>query len=406
MVRQKELQIKFGSNLVEEFKMKRFYLFFYFLSFCILYHAQQIRIGLYNTQKIGCIKFTPKNGNYFIFSDSNLIYKATTFDIIEMKINNNFIDVIINGNFVHRKPNFEIIAEKNENYLEIKPIKPNLKSRLYESDFNIVVKNGFLEIVNEIDLENYLEGVVESEAGPGQKTEYYKVQAIISRTYAVKYWNKHQSSGFNLCDGTHCQAYLHKRNQSSLIDTAVKYTRQIILYDSINLLTSTFFHANCGGQTCEPDLVWNQKMLGFSSFKDTFCTHTSQANWTKKIPLKDWFSFLENKYNFPSWDSLSYTLAVNFEQTERKAFYINPIYGIPLRDIREAFKLKSTFFDCKKEGDFLVLRGRGFGHGVGLCQEGAMGMAKYGYTFEQILSYYYPNRKLGEIPIFSSFLRK
>ena len=147
-------------------------------------------------------------------------------------------------------------------------------------------------------------------------------------------------------------------------------------------------------------------MEGFSSFRDTFCIHTYQTNWTKKIPLKDWFSFLESKYNFPSWDSLSYSHAVNFEQNERKAFYINPVYGIPLRDLREAFKLKSTFFSCKKEGDFLVLQGKGFGHGVGLCQEGAMGMAKYGYNFEQILSFYFPNRKIGIIPISSSSLRK
>ncbi|MFM7683669.1 MAG: SpoIID/LytB domain-containing protein [Bacteroidota bacterium] len=386
--------------------MFRLSLIFVLLSFCTLNRAQKIRIGLYNSQKISNVKFTPKNGNYFVFSDTNLIYNASTKDIIEMKINNNLIDVILNGNFLNRYSEINFVAEKNENFLETKPIRPNLKSRLYESDFTVQSKNGYLEIVNEIDLENYLEGVVESEAGPGQKTEYYKVQAIISRTYAVKYWNKHQSSGFNLCDGTHCQAYLHKRNQSSLIDTAVKYTRQIILFDSINQLASTFFHANCGGQTCEPDLVWNQKMEGFSSFKDTFCVHTFQAMWTKKIPLKDWFSFMESKYNFPSWDSLSYSLAVNFEQKERKAFYINPVYGIPLRDLRDAFKLKSTFFNCKKEGEFLVITGRGFGHGVGLCQEGAMGMAKYGYNFEQILSFYYPNRNIGKIPISSSFPRK
>jgi stage II sporulation protein D len=386
--------------------MKRFYFSFYFLVFCCFVNAQQIRIGLFHNQKIGSVKFTAKNGNYFIFSDTILIYKATTNDVVEMKIVQNSIEMNINGNLVNAQSNLSFIAEKNENFLEIKPTKPNLKSRMYENDFLIQLKKGHLEIINEIDLENYLEGVVESEAGPGQKTEYYKLQAIISRTYAVKYWNKHQSSGFNLCDGTHCQAYLHKRNQSSLIDTAIKYTRQIVLYDSINQLASTFFHANCGGQTSEPDFVWNQKMDGFSSFKDTFCIHTNQANWTKKIPLKDWFSFLEDNYNFPTWDSLSYSLALSFQQIERKAFYISPIYGIPLRDLREAFKLKSTFFNCKKEGEFMELRGKGFGHGVGLCQEGAMGMAKYGYNFEQILSFYYPNRKLGEIPISSSFLRR
>ncbi len=381
-------------------------------TFCIfvyscLTYAQQFRIGLFNTQKINALRFSPKNGTYYIFSDTSLIYEANPQDLIDLNTNSSgYIDLRINGKHIDHFPLVSLIAEKNENFLEIKVSKPNLKSRLYEGDFKISIKKGFLELVNEIDLEQYLEGVVESESGPSQKTEYYKVQAIISRTYAIKYKNKHESFGFNLCDGTHCQAYLHKRNQSSLIDSAIKYSRSIVLLDSNNELSSTFFHANCGGQTCEPDQVWNQKINGFSSFKDTFCIHTKQANWTKKIPLKEWFSFLEEKYHFPSWDSLSYAMATNFKQEERKAFYINPLFGIPLRDLRDAFKLKSTYFNCKIEGEFIVLNGKGFGHGVGLCQEGAMHMSKYGYNYEQILSFYYPNRKITEFPISSFFPRK
>jgi stage II sporulation protein D len=65
-----------------------------------------------------------------------------------------------------------------------------------------------------------------------------------------------------------------------------------------------------------------------------------------------------------------------------------------LRDIREQFKLKSTFFDAEIVGEEVLLHGRGFGHGVGLCQEGAMNMAKRGYNFDQILGYYYPQMKL------------
>jgi stage II sporulation protein D len=369
--------------------------------------AQQIRIGIFNSQKVSSARFAPKNGTYFLFSDTNFVCKVNDSDIIEVKASiHEQIELKINGNSFSNHCNLAFLSEKNENYLETKSTQPSLKPRFYEGDFVVSNKKGFLDIVNEIDIEQYLEGVIESEAGPGQNTEYYKVQAIISRTYAVRYWEKHKSSGFNLCDGTHCQAYLHKRNQTSLIDSAVKYTRRMVLYDSTKLLSSTFFNANCGGQTCEPDAVWNQKIDGFSSFRDTFCIRTTQANWTKKIPLKDWFSFIEDKYNFPTWDSLSYELAINFTQNERKSFYINPVYGIPLRDLRESFKLKSTYFNCRKEGEFIVLKGKGFGHGVGLCQEGAMNMAKYGYRHEQILSFYYPNRKLMEIPISSFFPRK
>jgi stage II sporulation protein D len=372
-----------------------------------LLKAQQIRIGLYNSQKISSIRFSLKNGSYFIFSDTILISKVTVPDIVEMKLSeNDQIQLILNNVTLNSFSDLSFVSEKNENYLETKITKPNLKPRLYEGDFTIRVKKDYLEIINEIDLEQYLEGVIESESGPGQKIEYYKVQAIISRTYAMKYRNKHESFGFNLCDGTHCQAYLHKRNQSSIIDSAIKYTRRMVLLDSMEQLAATYFNANCGGQTCEPDAVWNQKISGFSSFKDTFCINTAQAKWTKKIPLKDWFSFLEDKYHFPTWDSLSYNLAINFVQDERKAFYINPFYGIPLRDLRESFKLKSTYFDCIKEGDFIVLNGRGFGHGVGLCQEGAMNMVKRKYNFEQVLSFYYPGRQISVLPISSFSLQK
>jgi stage II sporulation protein D len=392
---------------VEKNPMKCFSLIFYFFLVCSSLQAQQFRIGLFNSQKLNALKFSPKNGNYYIFSDTILVHKVNTQDVIDINPSSNGnIELNLNGKHVDFYPFVSFVAEKNENFLEVKVTKPNLKPRLYEGDFKVVNKKGYLELVNEIDLEQYLEGVVESESGPGQKTEYYKVQATISRTYALKYKNKHESAGFNLCDGTHCQAYLHKRNQSSLIDSAVKFTRSIVLLDSSGELSSTFFHANCGGQTCEPDQVWNEKIVGFKSFRDTFCIHTKQANWMKKIPVNEWFSFLEDKYRFPTWDSVSYQMATNFIQSERKAFYINPFFGIPLRDIRDAFKLKSTYFNCKIEGDFMVLTGKGFGHGVGLCQEGAMNMSKYGFRFEQIISFYYPNRMLAEIPISFSFPRR
>ena len=79
-----------------------------------------------------------------------------------------------------------------------------------------------------------------------------------------------------------------------------------------------------------------------------------------------------------------------FNQPERYAFYQYPWLGIPLRDLREQFKLKSTFFTSYPEGTDVVLRGRGYGHGVGLCQEGAMKMAKYKYNYMQIALYYFP----------------
>lgn len=387
--------------------MLRFFSILLFLCLSNCANAQLIRIGLFNAQKINHLKFISKSGTSFLFSDTNFIAKITPSDWIEFILDENSkMNVLLNGKPLLSIGSISILQEKNEDFAEIKVLKPSLKARLYEGDFLVESSKGYIQIVNEIDLEQYLEGVVESESGTGQKLEYYKVQAIISRTYALKYKRKHESAGFNLCDATHCQAYLHKRNGSTIIDSAVNNTRGIVMLDKKGKLFSTFFHANCGGQTCEPDVVWNEKIDGFSSFKDTFCIHTKQANWTKKIPLKDWHSFLSDKYDFPIWDSTCMEQIHSFEQIDRKAFYISPVYGIPLRDIRDAFKLKSTYFSCTKDGEFIILQGRGYGHGVGLCQEGAMNMVNFGYDYKRVLSFYYPGMFLVQQPISSFSFRK
>jgi stage II sporulation protein D len=72
----------------------------------------------------------------------------------------------------------------------------------------------------------------------------------------------------------------------------------------------------------------------------------------------------------------------------------DPKYGIPLTNIRNAFQLKSTFFNVHKEGGFIVLKGKGFGHGVGLCQQGAMKMSRMGYDATSILKYYFPQAEI------------
>ena len=108
----------------------------------------------------------------------------------------------------------------------------------------------------------------------------------------------------------------------------------------------------------------------------------------------DWIHYFTSKFGYPSDDSLQRQALFYFDQPLRKGFFLNPIYGIPLRDIREAFDLRSTFFSCSPDGNEVVLKGKGFGHGVGLCQEGAMKMAKMGYSARQILLYYFPGGKV------------
>lgn len=271
---------------------------------------------------------------------------------------------------------------------------PGGKERRYQDDFEISSGTKGLRIINLVEMNNYLAGVVESEGGGGKELEYYKVQSVMCRTYVLKNMDRHQDEGFSVCDRIHCQAYHSMLKFTPKIIDAVNQTDDLILVDDKGVLAGTYFHANCGGQTSEASYVWNNNLPYLKPFKDTFCIYTKQATWEKRISQQKWADFLVSKYNYPIYDSIYGPMLFTFNQPDRMAFYQSPLLGIPLRDIREQFDLKSTYFSCYPEGLEVVVRGKGVGHGVGLCQEGAMKMAKYGYNFKQISLYYFPGLRL------------
>jgi stage II sporulation protein D len=353
--------------------------------------AQQMRIGVLRSYSVKKILFSYNDGSYSIYGDSthfgsvlpnefvDLTY--TSSGRLELKKGATTLGTFSKVFLIQNKPNSSITLNTKI---------PSVKLRKYKDDFEITAMPGDLRILNLVDMDNYLAGVVESEGGGRKELEYYKVQAVMSRTYARKYQAKHAEEGFELCDGVHCQAYHSMLRFTPKIDSAVIETSGIIMVDDHQNNVDAYFHANCGGQSCLPEYVWNKSVPYLSTFKDTFCIYTKQATWTKKIPKYEWRSYLVNEFNYPIGDPEYAEQLYNFNQKDRLAFYVSPALGIPLRDLRMKFHLKSTYFSCHEEGDYVVLEGRGFGHGVGLCQEGAMKMAKYGYTYQQIALFYFP----------------
>ena len=354
--------------------------------------AQQLHIGVLRDYKTQRLVFSYNNGSYSIYGDTTDFGSILPNEFIEVSFAETgevrlkkgitelglFSKIFITQNY----PNTSIILSSRQ---------PIVKDRKYKDDFEVTAGTDGLLFVNLVDINNYLAGVVESEGGPGRELEYYKVQALMSRTYALKYKERHIKEGFDLCDRVHCQAYHHMLKYTPSIDSAVQQTKGIVMMDEKGELLDSYFHANCGGQTSEPEIVWNKAVPYLNSFKDTFCIYTKQATWEKRVSQSKWQNFLIYKYNYPYTDSLYGGLIFTFTQPQRLAFFQNPALGIPLRDLREEFDLKSTYFNCYPEGSDVVIRGRGFGHGVGLCQEGAMKMAKYGYNYLQIAQYYFPN---------------
>ncbi len=372
------------------------------LSFCsflvIQLSAQQQRIGVLRDYTIKRIVFAYDNGSFSVFGDTSEYGTILPNEFVDLEwLSSGKISVKIGVTEVAQVSKVNLVTTKLNTSIVYSPKSSTAKERKYKDDVEVLATESGLTIVNLVDMQNYLGGVVESEGGGGRDLEYYKVQATISRTYALKTKGRHSKEGFDLCDRTHCQAYHYQLRYTPVIDSAVRQTKGKVLVDQHNHLIDAYFHANCGGQTSEPDYVWNNKVDYLKSFKDTFCIYTKQATWEKRIPQQDWKNYLEETFQFPSSDSIFGPLICTFNQPDRCAFYISPVLGIPLRDIRDHFKLKSTYFNCYPDGTDVLIRGRGYGHGVGLCQEGAMKMAKYKFNYQQIIVYYFPGAKLIDV---------
>lgn len=370
--------------------------------------SQELDIGIMRDYTLGTVEISYNSGNYLIIGDSVEVSTLWKNQSILFKRSGDKIKVVKLDKTLGFFDRIYLKELQEENSLKVQCLAPkSKKSRRYKDDFILVPEgeNG-IQMINRVEMRNYLGGVIESEGGGGKHLEYYKVQAILSRTYVLGHLNKHKKEGFQLCDRVHCQAYHNMLIYTPKIDQAVSETKGLIMLNKRLHLAQGFFFANCGGQTSEADFVWNQPVSHCKSIVDTFCIKSRQANWVKKIDANEWRNYLVNHFGYPINDSILGPAIYNFSQPQRHAFYKYPQLGIPLRDLRIKFKLKSTWFSCKKVGDEVILTGKGFGHGVGVCQEGAMKMANSNYTAEQILNFYFTDIHLMNYFNWSFFNQK
>lgn len=372
--------------------MKYLFTLFFLFAFKLYVTATAVKIGvLYgnNLNEINAIHFA---GNPKIYFDSILFFRTdSTFNL---KITADLDSLtIFNGESKIAKCKSLKILDDAHAVTQLK--HPNFKhEKFYGADLHVSSNSGFIFIVNILEIENYLPGVLEAEVGINRPPEYYKVQAIICRTYTLSHLRRHEMEDFNLCDKEHCQAYKGFSKLGTEIQKGVQKTKDIVLVDNdFNLITAAF-HANCGGQTVNSEDVWNKKLDYLRSIKDTFCLREKSAFWTKEFSGDTWIQKMHQaskEYKHEN-DSILFKSNFIFMQRTRKKFYdVDPDCLIPLKDMRTVLELKSTYFNVENRAGQIILHGKGFGHGVGLCQDGAIRMSKLGYSYKSILHFYYQN---------------
>ena len=240
----------------------------------VLGNAKELKIGLFEKNPISKLTIQYNIGRYSVFTE-NKIYPtfSNKSSVVKLEAQKNKVMLSINGVNKGESIWFRMDKLSNLNSLILKPYSSELR---YRGNIIVYAINGKLQVINEIDIDQYVEGVLKGEAGYGYEEEFYKVQAIMSRTYSLSL-HKHTDQGFDLCDHTHCQVY-KGINYEGKITRAVKATQGLVIVDSNLNYLNALFHSNCGGQTVTTDYVWNKRIGCMESVLDPFCRNASQAN--------------------------------------------------------------------------------------------------------------------------------
>ena len=367
-------------------------LLYIFLTFhFICCHSMEMKIGLLRNIQLKAVKITSLDHYFITASNSDLKKELGNKASLHIKSNHNKVQILYNDKLLGEFDTIYVNKRTKDTCVFTLTAKnPSFRKRSYYGEMEIFSKKGRLTLVNNVDLEKYLVGVLESEVGLHQTKDFYKVHSIISRTYALKNQYKFIHEGFNLTDLVNCQVYKGKMYKSQNIIDAVKETRNLILVDeNMDYITAAYF-SNSGGQTNNVEDVWLKALPYLRSIHDPYSVHGYNYEWEKTISKKSWLNYLHTKFQFPIDNAVAINSACNFKQEIRHKYLIDWMYRIPLTQIRKDWKLKSTYFSIFDNGNGeLTIKGKGFGHGVGLSQEGAMKMIDLGYDFLDVLRFYY-----------------
>ena len=361
--------------------------FFLLTNYCF---GTNFKIGVFRNAKIKSVSIKATIKPYKILGGMKALFEIKEKDEIKITVINDKVQLKFKDKIVGSYDTLKILKIKDDTSIfSVKGINPNLKQRSYYDELIVFANKNQLTLVNQVDLENYIIGVLESEVGLNRTKDFYKVHAVISRTYALKNQYKFIHEGFQLTDLVNCQVYKGNLYQNKRIIDAVKETENLILVDeNMDYITAAYF-SNSGGQTNNVEDVWLKALPYLRSIYDPYSTEGYNYKWEKKIKKESWLNYLVKKFNFPIADSVALNGACNFKQEIRHKYLIDWVYQIPLTKIRNDWNLKSTFFSIYDNGQFLTFKGRGFGHGVGLSQEGAMKMIDLGFGFLDVLRFYY-----------------
>lgn len=274
------------------------------------------------------------------------------------------------------------------------------EKRYIDGPVFIVKHNSQSLIINNVDLEDYVAGVIAKETSPDWSIEALKAQAVVSRTFALYTSEKNRAKGnpYDIENSIYDQVYGITNSEKIL--KAVEETKgEVLTYQGS--IKEVFFHSTCGGMTSCTSDVWGGDYIHITSVPDRYCQQSPYYSWSKTFTADRIASILGllsvEDIKVQETDRAG---RVTLLQVSTKNGNIKILTGhnFRLQVNNQAKKilfdgsdvLPSTAFTVSKTGNNFYFKGKGYGHGVGMCQWGAKIMAQEGFNYTQILKYYFP----------------
>lgn len=276
-------------------------------------------------------------------------------------------------------------------------------------------KSDSCDVVQETNLEDYISGLLAKEMNSGWHLEALKAQAVAARSYALhKMQTNHVSK--NLGHEAHYDIESSEKHQVSgsffdmtkNTDLATDQTMGEVLVTPKGKLTPVFFHAKCGGKILRPDQVWGNRVSGYNKNPKTgHCDGHGTPDWNKLVTYERFVSFLswlqkKNLIDTPikiegkqkiriladSSSKNSVRLYWGTHHIVVKKPYFRRFFG------RFLFPSNNFSLNWNSKEKGFVVKGKGLGHGVGMCQLGALDLAQKGWSYRKILALYFPGHKI------------
>ncbi len=277
----------------------------------------------------------------------------------------------------------------------------SVAARPYAGALQIYVDGDELGVINLTPVEDYLAGVLAAEM-PQAELPALQAQAVVARTYIIKNWQRHSKDGYQFCDLTHCQTYKGMAEITPAIRQAVTSTAdEILTFDEQPI--EAYYSSTCGGTTADDAGVWasEKDQPYLKSVTDgSFCSSSPHYRWRARLSADSLHQIWQRRLGDPI-TSIIITKNGADGRVRELALMGHSLHLISGEDFRaitcRAFgwnTLKSTWFDVQIKKRAYLFTGRGLGHGLGLCQYGAMEMARQGYSYREILQHYFPGTKI------------